>query len=56
MWRPLRTLISSDVVVTCLVLLLLAVAISAIWLYLAWLEYNERYGLGFLEYIRLVIW
>ena len=51
--RLLRALLDTDVVVATLIILIATLLIAFVSFYLAWLNYEDRYGISFMDFVRI---
>ncbi len=51
--RLLRALLGTDVVVAIILILIATLLIAFVSLYLAWLTYEDRYGISFMDFVRI---
>ncbi len=51
--RLLRALFGTDVVVATLIILITTLLIAFVSFYLAWLNYEDRYGISFMDFVRI---
>ncbi len=51
--RLLRALLGTDVVVATLLILIATLLIAFVSFYLAWLNYEDRYGISFMDFVRI---
>ncbi|HJN53052.1 MAG: hypothetical protein QGI68_01135 [Pseudomonadales bacterium] len=54
-FKLIRSVLLSDVVVVGMVVLLVSLLLAFGVMVLSWLIYNERYGVGLLEFIQLFL-
>ena len=51
--RLLRAILDTDVVVAIILILTATLLIAFVSLYLAWMTYEDRYGISFMDFIRI---